>query len=310
MKVAIVGAKGETHSEHMKNVLLRRGAEVILIDTIAYPGKRTLTLKDNRIIYQGIDLDAVDAFYIRSVFYSHPPYDLEHLRKYKKILPQTWYSEYAAERERQSLLSSFIRILPLKGKRVVNPADTFELHYLKPYQLEMLRKNNIAVPRTLVTNDPQALIKFKKEVSEVVYKPVAGGASCKKMEEKDWSKERLSLLRNAPVLFQEYIPGENIRVYVLNGRVIASAIIHTENVDYRGHERGLERIKLPSEVEDICIRATRICGLIFTGIDLKRKPDGKFVLIECNPSPMFIGFQIHTKDPIDQALAEYLIYGK
>jgi glutathione synthase/RimK-type ligase-like ATP-grasp enzyme len=47
----------------------------------------------------------------------------------------------------------------------------------------------------------------------------------------------------------------------------------------------------------------------FTGIDLKLTPAGNFVLIECNPSPMFIGFQKRTGDPIDEAFAQFLIHG-
>ena len=37
--------------------------------------------------------------------------------------------------------------------------------------------------------------------------------------------ERLAALRAAPVTFQELLPGDNIRVYVLDGRVIAASAI-------------------------------------------------------------------------------------
>ena len=30
-------------------------------------------------------------------------------------------------------------------------------------------------------------------------------------------------------------------------------------------------------------------------------------MLECNPSPMFLGFQAYVKTPIDQMLADYLI---
>jgi glutathione synthase/RimK-type ligase-like ATP-grasp enzyme len=114
-------------------------------------------------------------------------------------------------------------------------------------------------------------------------------------------------LKNAPVLFQEYIPGDNIRVYVLGNNVISSAIIYTQEVDYRGNEEEVKRIELPEDVKNMCIKAAEICGLRFTGIDLKRKGESEFIILECNPSPMFIGFQNMVGDPIDKMLAEFLI---
>jgi glutathione synthase/RimK-type ligase-like ATP-grasp enzyme len=213
------------------------------------------------------------------------------------------------ERERQSLLTSWLRTAALNGRNVVNPVESFDLHYLKPYQLALLRKYSIPVPPTLVTNDPEEVKAFQAQIGELVYKPVAGGAGCKKLAPEDLTQEKMALLRNAPVLFQQYIPGKNIRAYVIGDKVVSSAIIHTDAVDYREDEQGIEKVQLPDDVIQMCIRAMKICGMKFTGIDLKLTPAGNFVLIECNPSPMFIGFQKRTGDPIDEAFAQFLIHG-
>ncbi|MCM8773315.1 MAG: ATP-grasp domain-containing protein [Candidatus Omnitrophica bacterium] len=307
MRIGIVGAEYEAHTVHMREVLENRRVEVLIIDTVLFPEEATISLIEDEVKYQGESIEDISTFYVRSVFFSHPPYDLEEQRKIKKIDLDGWYADYMGERERQSLLASWLKSATLKGKRVINPIESFDLHYLKAYQLALLRKNNIPVPLTLVTNDSEELKKFQKEVGQLVYKPVAGGAGCKMMIEEDWQEERLKLLRNAPVLFQEYIEGENIRVYVIDNKIVSSGIIHTREVDYRGHEEAIEKIKLPTDIENMCIKAKEICGMKFTGIDLKRKPNKEFVLIECNPSPMFIGFQEVTGDPIDERLADYLI---
>ena len=48
----------------------------------------------------------------------------------------------------------------------------------------------------------------------------------------------------------------------------------------------------------------------FTGLDLRRRPDGGFAVLECNPSPMFAGIQRHTgAEPVSDALAELLLGG-
>jgi glutathione synthase/RimK-type ligase-like ATP-grasp enzyme len=307
MRIGIVGAENEIHTVHMRRVLENRGVNVLVIDTLAFPENVTLSLLNDCAMYQGESIEDISTFYVRSVFFSHPPYDLEELRKTKRLDLDGWYADYMGERERQSLLASWLRSATLEGKRVINPIESFDLHYLKPYQLALLRKNSIPVPASLVTNDSRELKEFKEKIGELVYKPVAGGAGCKLMTEKDWTGERLQLLRNAPVLFQEYIKGENIRVYVIDDEIVSSGIVHTQEVDYRGHEEAIEKIKLPKDIENMCIKAMRICGMKFTGIDLKRKPNKESVLIECNPSPMFVGFQEATGDPIDERLADCLI---
>lgn len=307
MRIGIVGAENEVHSLHMKKVLQALKAQVLVIDTLAFPDRATLSLGDKRTSYQGRPIDDIKTFYVRTVFYSLPPYDLEEKRQAGNLDMENWYTEYAAERERQSLLSSWLRGMSLAGKRVINPVESFDLHYLKPFQLAILRKNGIPVPRTLVTNDARDVLKFKKEVKKVVYKPVAGGAGCQLMKDEDWAQERLSLLQGAPVLFQEYIPGENIRAYVIADKVVSTGIIHTKEVDYREHEEGVEKVALPKPVQQTCVRAMQACGMKFTGIDLKMTPKGDFVFIECNPSAMFLGFQQQTGDPIDRMLAEFLL---
>jgi glutathione synthase/RimK-type ligase-like ATP-grasp enzyme len=309
MRIGIVGAENEAHCLRMKQVLEAHNAEVLIIDTLAFPDKATLSLSNRRVTYQGRPIDDIATFYIRSVFYSFPPYDLEETRKTENLDLDGWYEEYTAERERQSLLTSWLRFESLRGKRLINPVESFDLHYLKPYQLALLNKNGIPVPRTLVTNDVQQLLEFRDEVHTLVYKPVAGGARCQLMEKEDWDKERLALLQSAPVLFQEYIPGDNIRVYCIGEKVVSSAIIHTNEVDYREHEGSLEKIQLSNEIEQMCVRAMQVCGMRFTGLDLKRKPDGTYVVIECNPSAMFIGFEQATGDPISELFAKFLIAG-
>jgi glutathione synthase/RimK-type ligase-like ATP-grasp enzyme len=180
MRIGIVGAKNELHTLHMFNILTNfYGVETLIIDTIDFPENATLSMIDEKVKYQREFIEDIKSFYIRSVFFSLPPYDLEDVKETKNVDFNNWYIEYIAERERQSLLTSWLRSAEIMGKFLVNPVECFDLHYLKPYQLSLLRKNNIPVPKTLVTNDPEELKKFKEEIKQVVYKPVAGGASCR-----------------------------------------------------------------------------------------------------------------------------------
>lgn len=306
-KVGIVGGVGEQHTMHMKSVVEGLGAEAVVIDTLHFPEKVSFSLKDEHPIYNGSKLDDIEAFYNRTVFYSEPPYDLQDkIDAGEMPSMKSWYSTYVAERERQSLLGSWMRAIAFQAKRVVNPVECFHLHYLKPHQLVLLMRAGVRVPETLVTNSPDELLAFKKEVGNVVYKPVAGGASCKHLRDEDLVPERLGLLCTAPVLFQKLYAGADIRVWVLDGRILCAIEIETDELDYRGNEGELRVVDIPDHVQQMCLKAAEVCGMVFTGIDVKKSGD-EYVLLECNPSPMFIGFQIRSGFPIDQALGRFLV---
>ncbi len=305
-KIGIVGGWGENHTMHMKALLESLGAETLVIDTLHFPEKVSFSLKDEVPKYEGQSLDGIGAFYNRTVFYSEPPYDLQDkIESGQMPSLDGWYSAYAAERERQSLLGSWMRAVGFKAK-VVNPVESFHLHYLKPHQLVLLKRAGIRVPETLVTNNPEELLAFKQECAELVYKPVAGGASCKLLSEKDLQPERLSLLCAAPVLFQKLYAGADIRVWVLDGKILCAMEIESDALDYRGNEGEMRLVELPEPVANMCVKAAELCSMVFTGIDVKLS-NGEYVLLECNPSPMFIGFQARSGFPLDRELAKYLI---
>ncbi len=308
-KVGIVGGAGEQHTEHMKSVVEELGAEAVVIDTLNFPDKTSFSLRDQVPIYNGKNLDGINAFYNRTVYYSEPPYDLQEQID-AGLLPsmKSWYSAYVAERERQSLLGSWMRAVAFQAERVVNPVECFHLHFLKPHQLVMLMRAGIKVPATLVTNNPEELLEFKKEHGDVIYKPVAGGASCKLLRDEDLGKERLKMLSSAPVLFQKLHAGADIRVWVLNGKCLCAIEIESDALDYRGNEGELKVVDVPEHVKEMCVKAASICGMVFSGVDVKFS-NGEYVLLECNPSPMFIGFQMRSGFPIDRELARFLIEG-
>ena len=144
----------------------------------------------------------------------------------------------------------------------------------------------------------------------MVYKPLAGGGRCRRLTDADLSAERLGRLAAAPVLFQAEVPGTNIRVYVVGGAVVAAYEIVSDELDYRGAEAVVRPVRLAPAEADACRRAAAACDMAFTGLDLRRRPDGGFAVLECNPSPMFAGIQRHTgAEPVSDALAELLLEG-
>ncbi len=138
---------------------------------------------------------------------------------------------------------------------------------------------------------------------------MAGGASTRRVSPDDLSDERLSRLEAAPVCFQELLPGDDVRVYVIDGRVVCALRIVTEAIDFRQNEQAIELIEISEEVKAQCILATATLGLRFTGMDIKGDREGSYKILELNPSPMFLGFEaragVDIKGPLCDALVSH-----
>lgn len=302
--LGIIGPASDPQVACVASALRRRGTAPVVLDLGRFPQTLRLSLRDGVPSADGVDLLAIGSWYVRSLplplpFRVAPAADTRVQRR-----------DYAAGRERRSFLAGFVAALKATGCALINPPERMAQHFRKPEQLDALRAAGVPVPATLATNDPHAVVEFAREMGAVVYKPLAGGGRCRRLTEDDLSARRLGRLAVAPVLFQAEVPGTNIRVYVVGGAVVAAYEIVSDELDYRGAEADVRPVRLvPTEV-DACRRAAAACDMPFTGLDLRRRPDGGFAVLECNPSPMFAGIQQHTRaEPVSDALAELLLGG-
>jgi len=193
--------------------------------------------------------------------------------------------------------------------RVVNrPAATYS-NRSKPYQTLIIRQIGLGIPKTLITNDPRAARQFYYECEgKVVRKSLSGVRSIvRRMNEKDL--DGLAVLEQGPAQFQEYLPGDNIRVHVVGERSFAVRI-QCDAVDYRyagqeGYARRMIPAKLPADLETNCVRLAKEFGLAMAGIDLKETP-GEYFCFEVNTSPAFPFYESVARPIIADALAEFL----
>jgi glutathione synthase/RimK-type ligase-like ATP-grasp enzyme len=193
---------------------------------------------------------------------------------------------------------------------VINRYSRMGSNFSKPYQAQLITRAGLATPETLVTNDPEAVLAFREEHGELIFKSISGERSIvKKLSEDDL--DRLDRIRHCPVQFQAWVPGQDVRVHTIGGQCFATAI-NSEGVDYRyaavrdGAAAELAATTLPDEVADRCLALTDALGLEFAGIDLRRDPEGRYVCFEVNPSPAFSYYESHTGQPIAAAVAAHL----
>lgn len=294
--LGIIGSPRDEQVGRVARRLRERAAEPLILNLRTFPATPRLSLLDGVPSVAGIDITTIRSWYVRSV-----PLPLPFLTASPR--------QYAAGREQRSFVTSFLAAVRRAGACFVNPPERFGQHFLKLDQLERLRQAGLPVPQTLATNDPAEVLNFARNVDgTLVYKPVAGGGRCRRVTAADLGEDRLRRLAAAPVLFQEEIHGRNVRVYVVGGTVVAAYEIISGEVDYRGAETAVVPIEPSDDEVKACIRAADACELVFTGIDLKRRADGSFAMLECNPSPMFAAIERRTgQAAVSGAIAEQLL---
>ena len=287
------------------------GAEPTILDLSRFPGRGHASIRDGVPVCPGVDLDAIGAWYVRSMPLAlpfAPLRDREGATSSDELAADTRRA-YAAGRERRSFAHSLVKGIERGGARLVNGPESAAQHFLKLEQLELLRAAGVRVPRTLATNDPHAVAAFGAALdAPLVYKPIAGGGLCRRVTADDLRGSRLRALAAAPVLFQEEVAGRNIRVYVVGGEVVGVFEIVSDELDYRGAETAVRVDEATCAERAACVAAAAACGMTFTGIDLRRGAGGDFAVLECNPSPMFAAVERRTgsSNPVTRALSALL----
>ncbi len=301
--VLIVGPGDDPEANRVARAVRGRGGRVARLDTRAFPERTRVSFRNGDLLVGGRRLEQPGSVYVRSLLCDplHPEFQDELRTRPHGLLAQT--------DEKYALLTSVLLTLEGRGARLVNGLEANAQHGRKPYQLELLRTGGLPVPRFLASNDPRAVRGFVRTVRKAVYKPLAGGATVRQVEKRDLTDERLSALALAPVLFQELVEGVPVRAYVVGRRVMAAAEIHSDELDYRRDEQAVVATTLSVGERRAAVRAARVCGMAFSGVDLIRS-NRAFTILECNPSPMFAVFEKKAGQDVAEPLAGLLLAGR
>lgn len=298
----VVGSAEDDHVRAVMEALRARDAPTALLDPLRFPESVRLSLGEEAadVTIDGRRLGRPAVVYLRSLYLSPLAFGVD----VAEAMEANWRRMLIALREKAELLVSVMRRWEAFGVPIYNPLTASDA-LRKPYQLSRLAAAGLPVPETLWTNDPDAVRRFAAG-RRVAYKPVAGGAATRELSPDDLTGERLDRLGAAPVTFQELLPGEDVRVYVLDGEIVAAFRIEADALDFRQHESRIEAIDLEPEVAALCQRASELLSLRFTGIDVKATADGRPRILELNGSPMFLGFDARAGTDVLGRLADAL----
>ena len=302
-----VGLIGPPDREELVRLAMRieeRSSEALFLDSRADPAIE-IGPTEERIL--GIDLAGLSAFYVADLGIRSP-------------LPRRGDGSIDRERCAESLASSRRHLAAwnalltrlARRARVINTPDTHELHGLKPWEMANYERHGVPVPWTVATSDPSELAELGGRPEELVRKSMVGGYDYTEPFTAPSTREAArDLLSSRALMVQERVEGDNVRAFVLDGRVLGAAEILTRSGEETDSRRGggrVRRVELPVEAQRAATEAAALWGLSFAAVDFMSDERSKHHLVlECNSAPFFVEFERRTGIDVSGALADALL---
>jgi hypothetical protein len=308
--ILAVSYEGEEHTAGVVSLLEAQGREVVQIDLGDFPVKNGLTLSwpdDEEARYQvhtasgSMDLSRTRVGWWRRV----RPF---------VISPAIGHGQEAvfAQSETSQAVNGMLDALPCVW---VNPREADTSAHHKPYQWAVARQVGLRVPRTLVTSNPDEARSFIEQVGvgAVVFKPFLASIE-------DWREtrliepsdlDRLDLVKYAPVIFQEYIEGVDLRITVVGNSIFTAEIDARKTrypVDMRMvvGEAQVQPVTLDQKLSKRLLALQKRLQLVYGAIDMRRTPEGEYYFLEVNPAGQWHFVEQRTGLPITKAMADLL----
>lgn len=318
--ILILTEKNDDHTAIVAHALREKGAEFVRFDTEDFPQQTSLAITmrgDGHEAFLWLDGKKIELSRVTTVWYRRPG---------MPVLPDGLSADDRDFVSKET--THFLRGLwgTLRDRFWVNRYDNSREGENKSYQLNVAQRVGFRVPQTFLGNNPDEARDFVEGISgDTVYKCFSQYSRklgdrvhmiyTTRLNKKDLS--RMSSVRLAPCIFQEYVEKKvELRVTVI-GRKIFAAEIHSQQSarsreDWRRYDLANTPYyphQLPREIEDQCHALLHELGLVFGCIDLILTPDGEYVFLEINPNGQWYWVESLTGMPMLNNFTEMLIQG-
>lgn len=184
--------------------------------------------------------------------------------------------------------------------------------------MQLLARNGIDIPKTVVareTRDVDGLLEVVGGTPVII--KIAKGSQGVGVVLAETKKAARSIIQafysqNVNILVQEFIGeanGEDVRVFIIDGKVIAGMKRKTLDPDEFRSNINLggvgEPVELNRRERAISLKAARSMHLSIAGVDLLRSRRGPLVM-EVNAFPMLTGIETTTKVDIADEIIQYV----
>ena len=215
-------------------------------------------------------------------------------------------------------IKAIIRHLERLGVTLINGSNAIDTVKDKLYTQQVLGESKLPVPKTLLVRHPIKLEWVEQNIGfPVIIKTLSGsfGAGVFLAETKKQFEQLLKMAeitkKSYNIIVQEFVNdswGKDLRVFVLNGKVIGCMMRQATDDDFRANiTRGGEGIpyQITDEIEWLGGESARLLGLDIAGVDLLFD-NGGFKICEVNSSPGFEGMDKFTKTNIAEEIVTYV----
>lgn len=321
-QVLIISNPTDEHTAYVTEHLHRLGINPILF----YPEKFGKNMffalnqnmdKQNEIIAISTPEGELVLNEIDSIWYRRP-----RLVSFESEILEHESMEFARDEWKSALESTYA--LTQKPLWVSHP-DRLREAARKPLQLKIAREVGLNIPRTLITNNPDKAKEFYDLCNGKIIVKATGNGWVYSQNGDDvyyvltnrpssTDIQAVDEIALAPVTFQEEIPKEyEIRVNIVGQQILAVRIdsqkSEVSKLDWRRYDVGntpYSYYTLPSEIENKCLKLTKLLGLEFGAIDLIREPTGKYTFLEINGNGQFLWAEQLSGVKIGETLANLL----
>jgi len=215
-------------------------------------------------------------------------------------------------------IKAIIRHLERLGVVLINGSDAIDNVKDKLYTQQILGESKLPVPKTLLVKHPINLEWVETNINfPVIIKTLSGsfGAGVFLAENKKQLEQLVKMAeitkKSYNIIVQEFIKdswGKDIRVFVLNKKVIGCMMRQSVDGDFRANiTRGGEGIpyQITDEIEWLGGESARLLHLDIAGVDLLFN-NGSYSICEVNSSPGFEGMDKFTKTNIAEDIVNFV----
>ena len=217
-------------------------------------------------------------------------------------------------------IKAIIRHLERLGVILINGSDSIDTVKDKLYTQQVLGESNLPVPKTLLVKHPINVEWVEQNIGfPAIIKTLSGsfGPGVFFTDNKKQFKQLVKMAeitkKSYNIIVQEFIEdswGKDIRVFVLNGKVIGCMMRQSTDDDFRANiTRGGEGIpyQITEEIEFLGGESARLLGLDIAGVDLLFS-NGGYKICEVNSSPGFEGMDKFTHTNIAEDIVNFVKY--
>jgi gamma-F420-2:alpha-L-glutamate ligase len=213
---------------------------------------------------------------------------------------------------------SVMRQIEKFGIPVINDADSISRVSDKLLTSQLLVKENLPIPKTILVNGDVDVELIEKEIGFPCVVKATSGSKGKTVHLCQTKKDFTSLMSllssislKKTMIIQEFVdaqPGTDLRVWVIGGKTVVAMKRMGVEGDFRANiSQGgtAELFEITDEVDYLARETARVLGLQIAGVDLLFDKDG-YKICEANSSPGFEGMDRYCGQDMAQRIVDFI----